>query len=513
MSRSLARVVVVCVAAAWNWALAAEHRPDGQAKRLPNIVILYADDMGFGDLAIQNPDSKIPTPHLDQLARDGMRFTDAHSSSGICTPSRFALLTGIHHWRRFHDIVSSLEPPVFKPDDLTMAMMLREKGYATACIGKWHLGWDWNAIRKPDAPKGRNSHVDFDWSRPVPGGPLDRGFDHYFGDDVINFPPYAWIDDNRLVRAPDADLTSKSMKAATKEGAWEARPGPALADWDFYRVLPTLTDKAIDYVRSRKDAAKPFFFYMPFPSPHAPIVPNDEFNGRSGAGAYGDFVVQTDDACGRILAALDEIGAADNTIVFFSADNGAERYAYARDAAFGHWSSGLFRGAKRDLYEGGHRVPTIIRWPGVLKPGSVCDSLFSQVDLMATLASLVGYTLPETAAVDSHDFLPFFTGRTDTPPRRSHVHNTSAKRYAVRDGNWLLVNAPTGASGPVPDDWLTRHGYPADDGLPVELYDMAVDPGERTNLASAQPETVHRLQSLLTKLREDGHSAPRLARP
>ncbi len=479
----------------------------------PNIVILYADDMGFGDLAIQNPDSKIPTPHLDQLARDGMRFTDGHSSSGICTPSRFALLTGTHHWRRFHGIVGTMEQPVFHDGDLTMAAMLRAEGYDTACIGKWHLGWDWNAIRKPGGPQGRNSHVDFDWSKPVPGGPLDRGFDHYFGDDVINFPPYAWIEGDRLLRAPDSDLTMKALSDPAKEGQWEARSGPALADWDFYRVLPTLTEKSVEFVRSRKGNDKPFFLYVPFPSPHAPIIPNDEFDGTSQAGPFGDFVAQTDDACGRILAALKEIGADEHTIVVFSADNGAEHYAYARDTKFNHWSSRPFRGVKRDIYEGGHRLPFIIRWPGVLTPGSVCDALVSQVDLMATIASVVGYELPDDAALDSHDLRPFLTGQSKTPPRQSHVHNTNKGHYAIRDGQWLLVDAKSGTlSGKGVKDWEQRHGYPPDDGAPVELYDMERDPGQKHNVAAAHPDVVGRLQKLLAKLRTAGHSAPRLER-
>ena len=487
--------------------LAGEERPS-----LPNVVILYADDMGYGDLAIQNPDSKIPTPHLDELARDGMRFTDAHSSSGICTPSRFALLTGTHHWRRFHGIVNSFDPPVFSPGELTMAGMLRAKGYDTACIGKWHLGWNWDAIRRPDVPQKRNLHGDFDWSKPVPGGPLDQGFDHYFGDDVINFPPYAWIKDDRLLRAPDSDLSMKTLADPAKEGNWEARPGPALSDWDFYKVLPTLTEKAVAYVHSRKGQEKPFFLYVPFPSPHAPIIPNDEFDGRSRAGPFGDFVVQTDDACGRILAALDEINATANTIVVFSADNGPEHYAYARDETFGHWSANPFRGLKRDIYEGGHHVPFVIRWPGVLKPGSVCHALVSQVDLMATIASAVGYDLPANAALDSHDFLPFFKGDTEIAPRRSHVHNTNKNGYAIRDGRWLLVDAPTGYVSKVSKEWEQRHGYRPDNDFAVELYDMEKDPGQRDNVAAAHPEILKQLQLLLAKIRDVGHSAPRLSR-
>jgi len=476
----------------------------------PNIVILYADDMGYGDLGIQNPDSKIPTPHLDQLAREGMRFSDGHSSSGICTPSRYALLTGTHHWRRFHGIVQAMGESVFEKDELTLPEMLKEKGYDTACIGKWHLGWDWDAIRKPGAPKGRNSHVDFDWSKPVPGGPLDHGFDHYFGDTVINFPPYAWIEDDILIRAPDTDLDTKAMNAVTKEGSWEARPGPALKDWDFYKVLPTLTEKSVEYVLSRKGNPKPFFLYVPYPSPHAPIIPNDEFDGKSKAGPYGDFVVQTDDACGRVLAALKEIGAEENTIVVFSADNGPEHYAYAREEKFGHWSAKPFRGLKRDIYEGGHHVPFLIRWPGALKPGSVCDGLVSQVDLMATFASLVGYELPDEAALDSYDLLPFLTGKAEATPRASHVHNTKKDHYAIRDGKWLLVNAQTGYLRPAPKAWEARHGYPPEDKLPVELYDFEKDPSQKTNLAAEHPEIVQKLQELLAKIREDGHSAPRL---
>jgi arylsulfatase A len=475
----------------------------------PNIVILYADDMGYGDLGVNNPESKIPTPNLDRLAAEGMRFTDGHSSSGICTPSRYALLTGRHHWRDFHGIVQALGPTVFKEGQLTMAAMLREKGYTTACIGKWHLGWDWDAIRKPGTSKKSIQSGDFDWSKSVPGGPLDHGFDHYFGDTVINFPPYAWIVDDRLPRAPDTVITSK-FEEPSKEGAWECRPGPALSDWDFYKVLPTITEKSVEYVLSRKDAEKPFFLYVPFPSPHAPIIPNDEFDGKSKAGPYGDFVFQTDDACGRIMQALAEIGQADNTIVIFSADNGPEIYAYAREEKFDHWSAEPFRGLKRDIYEGGHHVPFLVKWPGVTEPGSVSDAMISQVDLMASFADLIGYELPENSAEDSHDFLPYLRGETKAGPRTSIVHNTQANHYAIRDGDWLLVDAKTGYLRKSPAEWNKRHNIPADDILPVELYNLREDIQQRKNLAADHPEKVAAMQALLRKLREQGHSAPRL---
>ncbi len=477
----------------------------------PNIVILYADDMGFGDLRANHPDSKIPTPNLDRLASEGLRFTDGHSSSGICTPSRYAMLTGRHHWRDFHNIAGAFDSTVFKKGQLTLPGMLREKGYATACIGKWHLGWDWDAIRKPGTPKNSILHSDFDWTKPFPGGPLEHGFDHYFGDNVINFPPYAWIEDDKLVAPPDT--TFRETPGQPKEGGWECRPGPGRSDWDFYQVLPTLTRKTVEYVRSRKGKEQPFFLYVPFPSPHAPIIPNDEFDGKSKAGAFGDFVVQTDDACGQILTALREAGLEKNTIVVFSADNGAEIFAHERDKKFDHWSSGPFRGIKRDIYEGGHRVPFLIRWPGVVKAAGVSAALISQVDLMATFAALTGYDLPRTSAEDSHDFLPYLRDPSVKSPRTTMVHNTLKNAYAIRHRDWLLVDAKTGDARPVPAGWMKKHDTPPDDGLPVELYDLAKDPGQRKNLAAAHPETVAELQALLKKTRGQGHSAPRLENP
>jgi len=484
------------------------------SQALPNIVILYADDLGCGDVGAYNPASKIPTPHLDRLAATGMRFTDGHSSSGICTPSRYALLTGRHHWRDFHGIVNSFGAPVFKPGQLTLPQMLRAKGYATAVIGKWHLGWDWNAIRKPGTPKDSIEPQDFDWTKPINGGPLDHGFDHYFGDDVINFPPYAWIEDRKVLRAPDSVFRGDFSRrpGPPPEGSWESRHGPALSDWDPYAVLPTLTQRSVDYILSRKDQAQPFFLYVPFPSPHAPIIPNSEFDGKSQAGPYGDFVFQTDDACGRILAALEQIGQAGNTLVIFTADNGSEFYAYARDEKYDHWSSAPFRGVKRDIYEGGHRVPFIIRWPGVTEQGGVSEALLSQVDLMATLAALVGYDLPQNSAEDSHDFLPYLRGQTKDGPRQSMVHNTYANRYAFRDGDWVLIDTKTGDERPVPAKWNEKHQQPADDDLPFELYNLREDPGQRHNLAAQHPERLQTLQARLKQLRDQGHSAPRFTR-
>ena len=492
-------------------ALAATLATTLSAQSAPNVVILYADDMGFGDLGANNPASKIPTPHLDRLAAEGVRFTDGHSSSGICSPSRYALLTGRHHWRDFHSIVGPFGGPVFKPGQLTLPQMLRQKGYATAAIGKWHLGWDWNAIRRPGTPKDSLHAGDFDWSLPIPGGPLDHGFDTYFGDDVINFPPYAWIEGNRFPRAPDITLTSTqkgkqitrfpSGAAAPKEGTWGSRPGPALSDWNPHTVNPTLTQRTVDYILARQGQTTPFFLYVPFPSPHEPVIPQTEFRGRSQAGPYGDYVAETDAACGRILAALKQAGFAENTLVIFTADNGSEALAYARDQKFDHWSSAPFRGVKQDLYEGGHRVPFLMRRPGVLQPGRVSDALISQVDLMATLASLVGYALPSNAAEDSFDFLPYLRAETPVGPRRELVYNTQRDRYGCRDGDWVLIDAKTGDARPVPAAWSEKHRQPAEDDLPVELYNLKDDPGQRHNLAAAHPERVATMQARLKQLR------------
>jgi len=491
-----------------------------QAPASPNIIILYVDDMGYGDLGVNNPISKIPTPNLDRLATEGMNFTDGHSSSGICTPSRYAMLTGRHHWRDFHGIVTTFGAPVFKEGQLTLPQMLRERGYATACIGKWHLGWNWDAIRNPGEPHLPIQEYtsiepgDFDWTRPVSGGPLDRGFDYYFGDDVINFPPYGWIENDKLLHAPDTLMDTEKWKPI-KEGTWGCRPGPMVTGWDPYQNIPETTRRGVEYIHAQKDSAKPFFLYFSYPSPHEPIIPNDEFEGKSGAGPYGDFVYETDQSIGQLLKALEDSGQADKTLVIFSSDNGPEIYAYARDEKYDHWSSAPFRGLKQDIYEGGHHVPFIIRWPGVIQPGRVSDALISQVDLMATIAALTGYELPRHSAEDSHDFLPYLLGRVKTGPRTSMVHNTRQDIYALRDGDWVLIDAKSGyqQGREAPEEWNIKHKQPSDDEHPVELYHLKEDLQQRYNLAAKYPERVQAMQVLLKKLREQGFSAPRLATP
>lgn len=485
------------------------------ADQLPNIVILYADDMGFGDLGANNPASKIPTPNLDKLAAEGMRFTDAHSSSAICTPSRYALLTGRFHWRKFHGIVQSFGGPSFDEKEMTLPEMLKTKGYRTACIGKWHLGWNWQDIRKPrDAPADVNpkrksalpifSSSDFDWSMPVSGGPLSHGFDYYFGDDVPNFPPYAWFENDRVITEPTVPL---HIDSNTKEGHWEARPGPMVAGWDFYQVVPTLGQRAVKWIGEQKGKKSPFFLYLPFNSPHAPIVPNDEFIGKSMANGFGDFVVQTDSICGDVLKALKDHGFAENTIVVFSSDNGPEAYAFERIRKCGHDSTGSLRGLKRDLYEGGHRVPFIVRWPKKVRPGSVHDGLFSQVDLMATFAAVVGFDLLLGQAEDSHNQLAAWT-EGQPSARTEIVHNTSAGAYAMRQGDWVLILNPANAQGyagshhQVPDWYAKQKGYRRSNG--TELYHLASDLGQMRDLREKHPDKLKHLKARLQAIQAKG---------
>ncbi|MDE0596267.1 MAG: arylsulfatase [Roseibacillus sp.] len=486
----------------------------------PNILILYGDDLGFGDLGCYNKESKIPTPNLDQLAQEGLRFTDGHSSSGICTPSRYALLTGRHHWRRFHGIVGPMGGSVFAPDDLTLPEMLRGKGYTTAAIGKWHLGWDWNAIKKATAqPQGTGRRKilgpeAYDWSQTIPDGPLAHGFESYFGDTVINFPPYAWIENDRLPRAPDVMMDTSKWKKI-KEGNWECRPGPMISDWDPYQNIPTTTKRATEFIKlqgikKRGPESKPWFLYFAFPSPHAPIIPNDQFDGTSKAGPYGDFVHETDHACGRILEELKASGQAENTLVIFTADNGPEKYAYARDQRYDHWSAKPLRGLKRDIYEGGHHVPFIIRWPGKTRPGQVSKALMSQIDLFATIAEIVGSELPADAAEDSHNQLPVLMGEVpESPIRNTHIHNTKVGHYAIRNHDWLLIEAKTGYVSGRNAQWESKHGYQPDKET-AQLFNLKDDLGQRHNLIAKHPEKATKLRTLLKMIRARGHSAPRL---
>ena len=290
------------------------------------------------------------------------------------------------------------------------------------------------------------------------------------------------------------------------------RKGPMVKGWDPYENIPTTTAKGVEFIKQQAQQEKPFFLYFAYPSPHAPIIPNDVFDGKSGAGAYGDLVVETDDSVGQLLKALKDSGQEQETIVIFTADNGPEHYAYARDEKFDHWSAAPLRGLKRDIYEGGHRVPFIIKYPGVAKAGSVSDALVSQIDLMATVASVIGYTLPnKNAAEDSHDLMPVLKA-PEQSVRSAHVHNTFKDAYAMRQGDWVLVAAKSGYHSKRNKAWESKHAYPKDSATEYELYNIRKDIGQRHDLADTHPEKVKTLQDLLTQIQQQGHSAPRFSK-
>ncbi len=471
----------------------------------PNVVILYADDMGVADVSYGDTKAKIQTPNLDRLASEGITFTDGHSSSGICTPSRFALLTGQHHWRRFHGIVGAFGESVFSPDDFTIAKMFKQKGYRTAAFGKWHLGWNFDSIRKQGAQKGDPRAKSYDWNKRLTGGPLDQGFDYYFGDGTINFPPYCWIEGDRFVTIP----TKPVIKSKPLAGSGSFRPGPMAESWNPYEILPTITEKTVEWI-SKQKKGKPFFAYLAFNSPHYPIVPNKKFHGKSEAGFYGDFVIETDAMVGQVIKALEKCGFANNTLVVFSADNGAETHALERLKEFQQWSSGKYRGLKRDLYEGGHRVPFIVKWPGKVNRGTTSDEFVSQVDLAATFAKIIGYPLKKKEAVDSHNLLPVMKGMNYTRPfREASVHNTSPNKFALRQGDWVLIDASTGSAKRETSTYLEYFGLEAfgkeNDGL---LFNLKEDPRQSINLYSKFPKRVIRMRTLLKSYLDGKACAP-----
>jgi len=469
----------------------------------PNIVIIYADDMGFGDLSCNNKDSKINTPHLDGLAQSGMNFTNASSSSGICSPSRFAILTGQYHWRRFYDIVKAWEPSVFKENDYTLPKMLKSNGYDTACIGKWHLGWDWSAVIKegvkPAITKGGEKVYkveDFDWTKPIPQGPLFAGFDYYFGDDAPNFPPYTWIENDRVLEVP---LCEFKITDKIEEGSSECREGPMAKDWKLSAVMPKMQEKTLEWIKARNPNT-PFFLYLTLTAPHTPIVPSDEFKGKSGAGPYGDFVLQCDAFVGALVKALKESGAYDNTIVIFSSDNGAASYAFAREMKYEHWSNAPFRGVKADIWEGGHRVPFIVNWPKHVRGGVTSAQMINQTDIFATLAQIIGQALPQNSAADSISFLSLLKGK-NAPVRSVMVLNVDEGLYGVRVGSWVYLDHKKSAQKRKwnePADFKKRMGYAADDeNLPARLYDLSTDLGEYKNLYAERPDKVAELSKIL----------------
>ncbi len=496
--RSIPRAGVLLVALAC--ATGAPARAADPAK--PNVVYVLADDLGYGDPGCYNPASKIPTPNIDRLAKEGVRFIDAHSPSAVCTPTRYALLTGRYAWRSRlqRNVIGPFAQPLIAANQLTVPEMLRKQGYATACVGKWHLGWGW-----PKA--GANGARDF--TKPIPDGPTARGFDLYFGTDVPNYPPYCFIENDRTVGVPTdaAPVGKDSFNIA----------GPMVPGWKLVDVLPGLEKRAVEYIEKAAKGDKPFFLYLPLTSPHFPVVPSAAFKGKSKVGDYGDFVMQTDAVVGSVLDALKRSGAAENTLVIFTSDNGPEISgevnpgAYDRLKQFGHASMGALRGTKRDAWEGGHRVPFVARWPGKIKANTTSDETICHVDLMATLAAALNVKLPADAGPDSVSVLPALLGeKREAQVREATVHHSAQGKFAIRKGDWVLICAPSGDDNGKRGEpaWLrTERGYEAHTAA-GELYDLAKDPTQKTNRYATEPAKVKELAALLERYVTDGRSTP-----
>jgi len=484
----------------------------------PNVVLILADDLGYGDLRRFWPASKIPTPNLDALVEEGMAFTDAHATSSICSPSRYSLLTGEYNWRsRLKDgIVGMWDEPMIEDGQATIATTLRDGGYDTLCVGKWHLGWRWptrsgrgvnetfiygDTEYETNAKREEFGRTEILFDRPITGGPIDRGFDEYFGVDVPNFPPYAWIEGDRIIGTP---CEPKPDRLYGNEGL--ATPG-----WSHEAMLPMFTARAADFIRRHGPCGKshgtPFFLYFPLTAPHSPVTPNREFVGRSGLGSYGDLVCEIDDLVGQIRAALAQNGLLENTIFVFTSDNGPEFATLDDEGAFerarrtGHYSMGDLRGVKHDAWEGGHRVPLLVSWPARIKGGTTCPHVVSLVDLMATVLDAAGVPCPAGAATDSISMLPLLTGASDMPTREFSVQHSRVGVFVGRAGKWVLIEAPIGATYPEPDWWKELRCYD-DDDQPAQLFELDRDISQRRNLYAQRPAEVEYLTGLLQQVRQ-----------
>ncbi len=493
----------------------------------PNIVFIFADDLGYGDVSCLNPEGKIPTPNIDRIAHEGLTFTDAHSTSAVCSPSRYGVLTGRYNWRSQLQagIVNVFGKPLITEDTPTLPAFLKGQGYHTACIGKWHLGWDWPLDNPQEyVPDRRTPYPPVDaelqrewrqvFSKPIKGGPTARGFDSYFGVDVPNWPPYCWIENDRLQGIPTEYLSAEKLPPSSGPNVGFGRyrdgmdvaslPGPALPGWTFEPLLPTLGDRACEHVAERRGQSEPFFLYMPLTSPHTPLAVNDEWKGKSGLNLYADFVMETDAVVGRVLDALAAAGLAQNTLVMFASDNGCAPYIGVKDLEDqGHYPSGPYRGYKADVWDGGHRIPFVARWPENIAPGRTCRQMVCLSDLMATCADILDTTLADNAGPDSVSLLPLFRG-DDQPVRTEVVHHSLSGRFAIRRGKWKLVLCPgSGGWCPPTDAEATAQNLPN-----LQLYDMAADPGETTNLEAKHPDVVEELTQHLQQLVDRGRSTP-----
>jgi len=466
------------------------------SRRLPNIVYILADDLGYGDLRCYNRDSKIPTPHMDRLAAEGMRFLDAHSGASVCTPTRYGILTGRYAWRTPLKTggLFGYSAPLINTWRITVPSLLKRHGYQTECVGKWHLGLDWT-WHKYDA------HPDF--SEPIRVGPLDYGFDYFFGIAAsADMPPFIFIENNFTVGLP-----TESVK-------WFKRHGLALPRFEVVDVMPTLARKAVERIQTHAQdtPGKPFFLYFPLTAPHIPVVPPDFVAGKSQADRYGDFVYLVDWTVGQVMESLDAHGLAENTMVILTSDNGGRIWVPADErhpeenviTKYNHLTNGHLRGRKSDIWEGGHRIPFIARWPGSIEPGTTSGETICLNDLLATCAAVVGETLPDNAGEDSYNILPALLGEEfDRPIREATVHHSNLGMFAIRLGPWKLIFGRGSGGHSEPKTFQPEPGEPQG-----QLYNMDIDPNETRNLYKERRDVVRRLTALFEKYKQEGRSRP-----
>jgi arylsulfatase A len=476
-----------------------------QKNQLPNIVYILADDMGYGDISVNNPSGKIRTPHIDQLASQGMRFTDAHSPSSVCTPTRYALMTGRYPWRSRLPVgvLRGYSRTLIEADRPTVASLLKQHGYETGVVGKWHLGLDWSVAPGNEALlngerygiKAEMKPDEIDFSKKPTAGPNTVGFGYsHILPASLDMPPYCYLENHQLTEPVTGYTDGNKLTSGYTGPFW--REGKMSPSFDFYGVLPTFIEKAKAFIK-RQSPSKPFFLYLPMPAPHTPWVPTKDHTGKSKAGEYGDFVEQVDAAVGDVLKTLENAGLAQNTIVIFASDNGPYwRQNFVEQ--FGHKAAGEFRGMKGDAFEGGHRIPFIVRWPGKIKPNTVSNATTTLANLMATCKEIVGEKDSKFDTEDSYSILPVLMGKTNHVPKQpAVVHSSSIGYFAIRKGKWKLIEGLGSGGFTEPRQVQAVAGGPAG-----QLYDLEADVAETNNLYTQYPEKVKELADLLMEIRQ-----------
>lgn len=469
----------------------------------PNIVYILADDLGYGDVSAYNPTGKIATPNIDKLARQGIRFTDAHSPSGVCTPTRYSILTGRYPWRSRLPVgvLRGYSRTLIEADRPTVASLLKSNGYQTAVIGKWHLGLDW-VPKKGNEPLlastdyGIKTEMDpevIDFTQSVAQGPNTVGFDYsYVLPASLDMPPYCYLENHKLIEQPTGHTDGNKMESGYAGPFWrEGRKSPS---FDFHGVLPAFVTKATDFLK-QQTAKKPFFLYLPLAAPHTPWMPTNDYAGKSKAGEYGDFVQQVDAAVGEVLRALEQSGLANNTIVMFASDNGPYwREDYVK--RFDHKAAGGFRGMKGDAFEGGHRIPFIVRWPGKVKAGAISDATTTLANLTATCKEILGNKAPNQE--DSYSILSVLSGKTKAVANQlAVIHSSSIGFFAIRKGDWKLIEGLGSGGFTEPKEIKQKEGKSKG-----QLYNLATDPSERNDLYDQNPGKVGELRSLLAEIKK-----------